>query len=129
MSGPGSNTYTVVAGTRRSWSREEKRAIVDEAERSPTVSAVARRHGLTPSLVFRWRREFWDETRAAALPAEPTFVPIALPAPAGPAAEERSPSISPGVIEIELAGGHRVRADAMVDPALLRGVIKMLVGR
>ncbi len=126
MSGPGSNTYTVVAGTRRSWTREQKRAIVDEAERSPTVSAVARRHGLPPSLVFRWRREFWDEEHAAALPPEPAFVPLALPAPAGPAPEKRS---HPGVIEIELACGHRLRADATVDPALLRGVIKVLVGR
>jgi transposase len=126
MSGTGSNTYTVVAGTRRSWTREEKRAIVDEAQRSPNVSAVARRHGLTPSLVFRWRREFWDEEQAAALPVEPAFVPLALPAPVGPAPETRSP---PGVIEIELAGGHRLRADTTVDPALLRGVIEALVGR
>ncbi|MFC5556024.1 IS66-like element accessory protein TnpA [Methylobacterium iners] len=123
------NTHVVVAGTRRSWSREEKRAIVDEAERSPSVSAVARRHGLTPSLVFPWRREFWDEERAAAGPGEPAFVPLALPAPTGPAGETRFPFVGSGVIEIELAGGHRVRADATIDPALLRGLIKMLVGR
>ncbi len=33
------------------------------------------------------------------------------------------------VIEIELAGGHRLRADASVDAALLRSVIEALVGR
>lgn len=126
MSGPGSYTHTVVAGTRRSWTREQKQAIVDEAERSPTVSVVARRHGLTPALVFRWRREFWDEARAASLAAEPAFVPLALPAPAGPAPETQ-PRL--GVIEIELAGGHRLRAEADVDPALLRGVIEALLSR
>jgi hypothetical protein len=33
------------------------------------------------------------------------------------------------VIEIVLAGGHRVRADASVDAALVRSVIEALVGR
>ena len=128
MSGHTSNPpYVVVAGTRRSWSREEKRAILAEAEDTPTsVSAVARRHGLRPSLLFRWRRDSWDEERAAALPAQPAFVPLALPAPAGPSPCERTAA---GVIEIELAGGHRLRADASVDVAVLRGVIEALVGR
>ncbi|WP_461369763.1 transposase [Candidatus Darwinibacter acetoxidans] len=49
--------HIVVASTRRSWSREEKRAIIAEVrETRTTVSAVARRHGLHPSLLFRWRR-------------------------------------------------------------------------
>lgn len=126
MSGHASYTHTVVAGTRRSWTRDEKRAIVDEAERSPTVSEVARRHGLTPSLVFRWRREFWDEARATSLPAEPAFVPLALPAPASPAPE---PEPRLGVIEIELSGGHRLRAEPGADAALLQIVITALLGR
>jgi hypothetical protein len=33
------------------------------------------------------------------------------------------------VIELELAGGHRLRADASIDIAVLRGVIEVLVGR
>jgi hypothetical protein len=33
------------------------------------------------------------------------------------------------VLEIELAGGHRLRADASVDVTVLRGVIEALVGR
>ena len=34
-----------------------------------------------------------------------------------------------GSIEIEVAGGHRVRAERGVDPAVLRCVIDALVGR
>ncbi len=61
MSGPTISPHIVVAGTRRSWTREEKRAILDEAQSTTaSISSVARRHGLTPSLLFRWRREAWD---------------------------------------------------------------------
>ena len=128
MSRPTSPSHIIVAGTRRSWTREEKRAIVDAAERTTaTVSAVARRHGLTPSLLFRWRREVWDEDRAVALPIQPAFVPLALPAPSTAASCDTV--LQDPAIEIELAGGHRLRAQAGVDPDLLRDVLAALLGR
>jgi len=128
MSGARTNPpYVVVASTRRSWSREEKRAILAETrDGETTVSAVARRHGLHPSLLFRWRRDALDEERAAARAPQPAFVPLLLPGPANMAPAER---VAASAIEIELAGGHRVRADASVDAALLRSVIEALVGR
>lgn len=111
MSGPTISLHIVVAGTRRSWTREEKRAILNEAQSTAaSISSVARRHGLTPSLLFRGRREAWDEERAAALPVPPPFVPLALPAPAGlPTRDQGAPG---GAIEVELADGHRLRAEA-----------------
>ena len=118
--------HVVVAGTRRSWSMEEKRAIVAEAQATTTsISEVARRHGLHTSLLFRWRRDSGDRDRAGVRPEPPTFIPLALPAPTAVA----SPTESLGRIEIELAGGHRVRAAAGADPAVLRSVIEALVGR
>jgi transposase-like protein len=49
----------ITADTRLRWSVEEKQAIVAEAAQTTTsVSAVAQRHGIAPSLLFRWRREF-----------------------------------------------------------------------
>src|SRR5437763_3373669 len=45
------------AGRRRSWSGEEKAAIIAESYGAgETVCAVARRHGLTPQQLFAWRR-------------------------------------------------------------------------
>jgi transposase len=42
---------------RRRWSSREKLAIVEEAEvPGISVSAVARKHGVSPSMVFTWRR-------------------------------------------------------------------------
>ena len=116
--------HVVVAGTRRSWSTAEKRAILAEARDTTTsVSAVARRHGLHASLLFRWRRDAREEEHAPARPSGPTFVPLALAAPTvapGPVA---------GAIEIEVAGGHRIRVERGADPALLGSVIAALVGR
>jgi len=129
MSGPTPNPpHIVIASTRRAWSAEQKRAIVAEAEvAGATISAVARHHGVHASLLFRWRRELLEAEQAAVRPPQPAFVPLALPAPTGGAAVgERS---SNPMIEIELAGGHRLRADASIEIAVLRSVIEALVGR
>lgn len=113
--------HVVVAVTRRAWSDDEKRTILAEAATTATsISAVARRHGVHASLLFRWRRA--AERRQQ--PSPPTFVPLALPAPTTPA-----PAAAAGLIEIELAGGHRVRAEPGADPALLRNVIAALLSR
>jgi len=117
----------MVASTRRSWSREQKRAIVAETCRGgTTVSEVARRHGVYPSLLFRWRRDLLEEERSAQRSPEPAFVPLLLPGPVDTVAGERA---TRAAIEIEIAGGHRLRADASVDAALLRIVIEALVSR
>ena len=65
--------FEVVAETRRRWSREEKLTIVDEAS-GPCVniSAVARRHGIKPALLYRWRKEFGAEApKSIAYPSCP----------------------------------------------------------
>ena len=49
----------VITGTerRRRWSAAEKLRIVEETLTSgDSVSAVARRHGVAPNLLYRWRR-------------------------------------------------------------------------
>ena len=53
-------------GRRRSWTAEQKLGIVAESYADgETVSAVARRHGLTPQQLFGWRRA----ARPLALPS------------------------------------------------------------
>ena len=48
-------SHIVVASTRRHWSGAEKQAILAEAaDPATTISAVARKHGLHSSLLFRW---------------------------------------------------------------------------
>ena len=46
------------AGRRRAWTAAQKAQILAESyESGEKVSAVARRHGLTPQQLFGWRRE------------------------------------------------------------------------
>jgi len=125
MSGPEpSDRFIITADTRRRWSTEEKRAIVEEtAQESRSVSRVARRHGISPSLLFRWRRELSEGAQASAPGSEPTFIPVALPAPA----MDRVPQPKRcGIIEIELVGGRRIRVDASVDVKVLKRVVDLL---
>lgn len=45
------------AGRRRRWSAEQKLRIVEESFQSgDSVSVVARRYGVAPNLLLRWRR-------------------------------------------------------------------------
>src|SRR3954452_10352965 len=45
------------AARRRRWSTEEKLRIVEETLRTgESISILARRHGVAPNLLYRWRR-------------------------------------------------------------------------
>jgi len=78
-------SFDVVAETRRRWTAEERRQIIAESETAP-VSAVARRHGVAVSQVFRWRRKSGLPGKRTCVKkkADAVFVPMmltALPAP------------------------------------------------
>lgn len=63
----------------------------------------------------------------AALPVPPAFVPLAPAAPVGLPTPDRDPP--GGFIEVELADGHHLRAEADADPALVRDVLAALLER
>src|SRR5215210_9019222 len=70
-----SRLEVITTGSRRRWTLEEKHRIVTESYRAPRiVSATARRHGLTPSQLFTWRR-LESQGRLTADQDEPRFVP------------------------------------------------------
>jgi transposase len=115
-----------VLGTerRRRWSFQDKLQIVEETlQPAVTVTEVARRHGLAPSVVFTWRRL----ARQGRLgDAGPAFVPVEItpiPVQAPPAA---SPLRRAGLIEIVLRRGRRIRVDREVDAEALRRVLQVL---
>jgi len=138
MSGPRTTSpqFDVVATTRRSWSREQKRAIVAELDgKGASVSEVARRHGIHSGQLFRWRREFGTAPASAgeALPAA-TFVPVVVE-PAYRRLPVRSPappstaSNGSSFIEIMIAQGRVVRVGSSVDTAALVRIIDALEAR
>jgi transposase len=146
MSGDGSSRrFDIVAETRRRWSEPEKNAIVAEASGPCTnVSAVARRHGIKPPLLFRWIKERAD---AVAGSKSSSFMPVVVPrlAAAGkaavdePAAKDAQPAAAAGAsrsvpqsasgtIEIALHNGRRVRVCANMDGDTLKRIIDLLEG-
>ena len=118
------------AGRRRDWSADDKARIVAESfEAGATVSAVARRHALSPQQLFTWRREI----RKAA-EAMPAFVPaVATPelafAPKRPAptlrSKRRTRQRRAATIEIDVAG-VRVTIENGASPATIAAVLGAL---
>jgi len=122
-----SRRFDIVAETRRRWSEAEKRAIVAEASGACTnISAVARRNGIKPSLLFRWKRVYGGDD-APSRPVAPAFVPVALPPPPLPTALVIAPPSSS--IEILLAGGRTVRVGSDVDAEALARIVAALEAR
>ncbi|QEL21936.1 transposase (plasmid) [Bosea sp. F3-2] len=115
------------AGRRRDWSAEDKARIVAESfEPGATVSAVARRHALSPQQLFTWRREI--RKAADAVPAfvsavvapEPAVTPQ-RPAPTSRRARQRRAA----AIEIDVAG-VRVTIENGASPATIAAVLGAL---
>ena len=127
--------HIVVVETRRRWTDDERRQAVEETRHLP-VSAVARKHGMAKSLLFRWRKEAGltgkrrqtDDPRGSRLvegfvPVRIAAVPaISLPRPSMPMPVPHEA----GSIEIELVGGTKLRVSGTVQPEALRQVIAAL---
>ena len=61
---------------RRRWRAEEKRSMVEEAEQpGMSISAVARKYGVHPNQLFKWRRLMY-EGALSAVGAEDAVVPL-----------------------------------------------------
>ena len=64
------------AGRRRRFTAEEKRRLVAEAsELGSSISLVARRNGISSSLLFRWRR-LMEQGELESLGADEQVVPL-----------------------------------------------------
>ena len=127
MSGLGSTDNFTVVSTLRIWSQSEKLLIVSEAVApGASICAVARRHHLSSSLLYRWIKSF----KADEPVQKPAFVPIALapPAVAVASAHMSKPSTAhpSGLIEVVLANGRILRIGADIDMAVLKRIAAAL---
>ena len=120
---------------RRSWTREEKRAIVMEGLNSGlTPTEVARKHAISTGLLYTWRRELLNLSSAVVTRVAPRFAEVGV-APQLDAAMQADTPVPPhapapacpgGTIEITLLSGVSLRVDAQVDGAALRRVLDAL---
>jgi transposase len=126
------------AGKRRDWPPEVKASIVAESySGAETVCSVARRHGLSPSQLFTWRREFRKQLEAQgmrlpmATAQAPSFVPAVIdPLPASdPAPMARHPRkrrrSKAGAVELEI-DGVTVKIARGADAGVIAAVIEAL---
>jgi len=107
---------------RRSWTRDEKRRIVDESlQEGASIADVARRHELNANLLFTWRRKMGVEPTERKDPLE--IVPVTIAR--GLATEGRCPAAA-GRMEIVLSQGDRIIVCADVETAALARVLQAL---
>ena len=98
---------------RRRWSEEQRREII-EASLVPgaALREVARRFDVSPSLIYRWRREAY---------AAEGFVLVA--------ASEPVPAAAAPAVELVIAGDVSLRIPASTPPALAAAIVGALAKR
>lgn len=125
---------------RRKWSPAEKSALLDEVEsEGGKVAVVARRHGISESLLYNWRSA-WKAAACAVSASEPVdFVPLgvvgeangdrrSLLAPPKPERSQppRAGEAGAGMIEIALPNGFRICVDGLVNEKALSRVLRAM---
>ncbi len=100
---------------RRQWSVLDKRRIVAEANQlGANKSAIARRHGISDSQLYAWRKVFGDKANGHFLAV------VTDDAPAG------KDDGSSGSIYIVLTNGHRLTVSGAVDPSYVTHILRAL---
>lgn len=110
---------TVISGAerRRSWSTEEKRALVAAAcEPGANISEIARRADVRTGQIYRWRRDLERE-------ASPGFAALTVTPDWSARHPETAPCGSALVIEV---GGAVVRVAGDASPTLVTAVLRSL---
>jgi transposase len=120
------------AGRHRAWTVEQKAQILAESNESgEKVSTVARRHGLTPQQLFRWRRDARGQALArrrsdeGAVGTGSAFAPVIVEGARPCADASLAPACPSGSAVIEIViGAATVRVPAGTDAATLRAVLR-----
>jgi transposase len=102
---------------RRRWSEEEKRSLLASAfAPGANVSDVARRAGLFPGQLYRWRQEFRVKSIGFA-------EVVVSPLDPGPTNQTEA------MLEVEFVGGVRLRIAGSVNPDLAVAIVNSLAKR
>ena len=111
-------TDAAVAGSeRRRWTTAQKLKIVSESlAPHASVLEVARRHGLNPNLIYRWRHQAKTGALSGAPEAQSRFALVAVAAGGSARASMRSDHDDDCVIEVVLRNGRILRLSQGAAP-------------
>jgi transposase len=124
------------SGPRRQYSIAEKRSMVEQTHvPGASVPEVALRHGVNANLLSVWRR-LYEQGRLieGATSKQPALLPVKVTTPTLLPTEHVSTpkpaQMTRGVwIEVEFAGGQRLRIRGRVDRAMLKDLMLALSSR
>jgi transposase len=106
---------------------EQQAEIVAESYAGGPVSAVARRHGLTPQQLFSWRRQACQSGLREAEKSGPSFAPIVVEACCPGKDAATSPALAGAALIEILIGRATVRVTPGVDAASLQAVLRAVM--
>ena len=119
--------------TKRLWTDEEKRSICFQTTAAGvSVAQVARRYAMNANMIFKWLRDDRYSPDPEAIEDQVAEAPCFLPVEIvdRPRNEDTSPTpeakLAQGAIEIDIAGGHRLRIIGGYDPEALALLIRGL---
>jgi len=119
--------------TKRLWTDEEKRSICFQTTAAGvSVAQVARRYAMNANMIFDWLRDPRyapdPETVEDLVVETPCFLPVEIVE--RPLEDDTSSTPDPKpaqcAIEIDIAGGHRLRIIGSYDPEALARLIRGL---
>ena len=112
----------MLSPARRSRREFWRQMVQRQAASGLSIRRFCRRHDLREPTFYAWR------ARLRAEAATPDFVPVTVRASAATAGATGAPELGalPGLIEIVLGGGQRVRLHGPVERALLRTVLAVV---
>lgn len=115
----------VDTGRRRRWTDAEKIRIVEESLAGPRLASLtARRHGLSPCLLFSWRKAYREGRLGGGLPGG--FVPAVIVAEALPSEGSEATGSR---MEVVAANGRRIVVGRDFDGAALRRLLAVVEGQ
>jgi transposase len=118
---------------RRSWSDEEKLAILSEvAAGEGTVAEIARRHDILAPQIYAWRRKFSRTAEPDDPPTAPVFLPVTVVPAIAPevthgreaAGKNKASQRLSMNVEIRCKGGRVLKVDAGLDPSVLQALVR-----
>lgn len=114
--------------TKRLWTDEEKRSIcLQTAAPGVSVAQVARRYAVNANMIFKWLRDPRYAPAASATDS-PNFLAVEIVGRVR--SDDMAPTVDPapatGTIEIDVAGGHRMRITGGYDPEALARLVRGL---